>query len=251
MSTAYRFSANTGFLWKDRPFLDRILAAKAAGFDAVEFHDEGQLSDRAALKDVLVRTGLSVRGLNVRMAETSGCAAIPGMEDQARQDILSAIDLAEDIGAKAIHVLSGKTQDPAARDTLLTALEFASSQTDKTLLLEPLCHARAPGYFLRHISQAASLIADAGRPNVKIMFDCFHIQAETGDVAGSYRTYKNLVGHIQIASYPDRSEPEGGELDYHTLLPGFLAEGYEGYFGCEYTPAAGTDAGLGWRDRLA
>jgi hydroxypyruvate isomerase len=36
----YRFSANTGFLWKDRPFLQRIRAAAASGFDAVEFHDE-------------------------------------------------------------------------------------------------------------------------------------------------------------------------------------------------------------------
>ena len=250
MSTTYRFSANTGFLWKDRPFLDRILAAKTAGFEAVEFHDEAQLESRAALKQVLGDTGLSVRGLNVRMAQTSGCAAIPGMEDQARQDILLAIELAEDIDAKAIHVLAGKTQDPAARDTFCKALDFACSQTEKTLLLEPLCFAKAPGYFLRHIADAASLITDVGQANLKIMFDCFHIQAETGDVPGSYQTYKDFVGHIQIASFPDRSEPGSGDLDYGTLLPGFLKEGYEGYFGCEYTPATGTDAGLGWRNRF-
>ena len=31
-----RFSANLGFLWKDRPFLDRIAAARAAGFEQKE-----------------------------------------------------------------------------------------------------------------------------------------------------------------------------------------------------------------------
>ena len=29
--TRFRFSANTGFLWKDKPFLDRIRLAKAHG----------------------------------------------------------------------------------------------------------------------------------------------------------------------------------------------------------------------------
>ncbi len=33
-----RFSANLGFLWVDLPLVDRVRAAKAAGFDAVEFH---------------------------------------------------------------------------------------------------------------------------------------------------------------------------------------------------------------------
>ncbi len=36
------FSANLGFLWTDRPFLERIAAARAAGFSAVEFHDQAQ-----------------------------------------------------------------------------------------------------------------------------------------------------------------------------------------------------------------
>lgn len=42
-------AANTGFLFKDRPFIERIAAAAAAGFDAVEFHDEAQ---RENLDDV-------------------------------------------------------------------------------------------------------------------------------------------------------------------------------------------------------
>ena len=86
-----RFSANTGFLYKDLPFLDRIRAAAAAGFDAVEFHDEAQGADPAALAAALAETGLPVCGLNVRMGETSGCAAIPGAEAQARADIDAAV----------------------------------------------------------------------------------------------------------------------------------------------------------------
>jgi hydroxypyruvate isomerase len=33
-----KFSANLGFLWPDRPLLDRIDAAAKAGFKAIELH---------------------------------------------------------------------------------------------------------------------------------------------------------------------------------------------------------------------
>ena len=33
-----RFSANLGFLWPDRPLLERIDAAGEAGFKAIELH---------------------------------------------------------------------------------------------------------------------------------------------------------------------------------------------------------------------
>ena len=95
--TAFRFSANTGYLWKDLPFLDRIRQAAKYGFDGVEFHDEAQKADRAALKDVLAETGLPVYGLNVRMEETFGCAAIPGMGDQAKRDVDAAVEVATEV----------------------------------------------------------------------------------------------------------------------------------------------------------
>ena len=85
--TGVRFSANTGYLWKELPFLDRIRMAARYGFHGVEFHDEAQKTDRAALKDVLAETGLPVYGLNVRMEETFGSAAIPGAGDQAKRDV--------------------------------------------------------------------------------------------------------------------------------------------------------------------
>ena len=84
--TPYRFSANTGYLWKERPFLDRIRCAAANDFQALEFHDEAQREDRAALKALLAETGLPVIGLNVRLGDTLGCAAIPGAADQAKRD---------------------------------------------------------------------------------------------------------------------------------------------------------------------
>ena len=71
-----------------------------------------------------------------------------------------------------------------------------------------------------------------------------------GDVAAKLRRWlgaaEHDVGHIQIADPPDRTEPDKGEFNHAWLLPLIGELGYEGWVGCEYRPAAGTEAGLGW-----
>jgi hydroxypyruvate isomerase len=241
-----RFSANTGFLWPELPFLDRIRHAAAAGFDAVEFHDEAQRADPAELRAVLDETGLPVCGLNCRMGPTTGCAARPGAE--ARRDIDAAIRMADLTGAAAIHVLSGRTDAPEARSVLIANLRHALTQTDRTLLIEPICRAAMPGYFLHDLDQALAILTEVDHPRLKILFDCFHVETEHGGCLSRFRSAAAHVGHVQIAAVPDRGEPDRGALDYRRLLPEMQALGYAGAFGCEYRPRAGTHAGLGWID---
>lgn len=247
----YCYSANTGFLWKELPFLDRIRAAAKFGFGAVEFHDEAQGVNRNDLKAVLAETGLPVTGLNVRMGDTAGCAAIPGMADQARQDIAAAIEVAEDIGARAIHVLAGKVEGEEAHAAYLDSLRFALGNTDRIILIEPICREKIPGFFLNNVDQAADILAEIDHPRLKIMFDCFHVQTESGSVLQRFQQHVGRIGHVQIASTPDRAEPYPGELDYRVLLPAFRKAGYAGSFGCEYHPHGRTEDGLAWRDLMS
>ena len=250
--TTLRFSANTGFLYPELDFLERLRAAARDGFDALEFHDEGQRTERSALRDTLAECALPVLGLNVAMAPTAGCAAIPDRADEARRDIDAAIALADDIDAGAVHVLAGKTDEPGARDAFLASLEHATGATARTILIEPLCTAKMPDYWLRSLDVALGVIADLGRPNLKVLFDCFHVETEHGDTLARFRDSVPHVGHVQIASVPERAEPEvgagAGALDYAALLPALVEAGYEGAFGCEYTPALSGRESLAWRD---
>ena len=254
--SAPRFSANTGFLYPGLDFLARIRAAARDGFDALEFHDEGQRVERARLREVLDECGLPVLGLNVAMGPSAGCAAIPGREARARADIDAAIELAEDIDAGAIHVLAGRTEAPEARETFLGALEHALAATSRTILIEPLCTAKMPDYWLRSLDEAAAIVAELDRPNLRILFDCFHVETEHGDTLARLREHVAAVGHVQIASVPERAEPRvgargTGSLDYAELLPAFRAAGYAGAFGCEYTPTLDGGASLAWREAFA
>jgi len=244
---SFRFSANLGFLWNDLHLPERIRRAAAAGFDAVEFHDEAQRTDPAALKEALAETGLPVVGLNVFMGETAGRAAIPGEGARAAADIDDAARVADEIGAGAIHVLSGRTDAPEARAAYLASLRHALAATDRTILIEPICRAANPGYYMNSLDLAVSVQDELGDARLKIMFDCFHIEMEHGDVLARFRAVADRVGHVQIASVPDRQEPAPSRIDYSELLPALRAAGYDGAFGCEYRPAGSVEAGLGWR----
>lgn len=248
--TRWRYSANLGFLWKELPLAERIRRAAAAGFDAVEFHDDAQSSDLKALQRSLEEGGLPVIGLNVRMGGTAGLAAVPGAEEQARADIDAAARVAERIGAGAIHVLSGRTQGPEARDCYVAALRHALRSFDGSVLIEPICRAANPGYYMNNLDLAVSVQDEVGNERLRIMFDCFHIAMEHGDVPERFRQVAHRVGHVQIASVPDRAEPAPSRLDYSKLLPIFRSAGYRGPFGCEYLPRSTVEEGLGWRTLL-
>ena len=245
-----KFSANTGFLWKELPFLERIRHAADNDFDALEFHDEAQDANRSALHEVLAETGLPVLGLNCAMRDTAGCAAMAGQEAQARRDIVAAAQTASDIKAQAIHVLSGKAEGRDARTRYLSALDFALENTPLTVLIEPISPSKIPGYFLTNIEQAAGIIRDIANPRLKIMFDCFHVMAESGAVLEPFLAHVDMIGHVQIASFPGRNEPGRCRPDYAQIIPAFQQAGYHGAYGCEYTPSATVEAGLGWRSTL-
>lgn len=249
-----RFSANLGFLWADRPLPDAIRAAHAAGFEAVECHwpyDTPAAEVAAALKE----TGLEMLGLNTLRGRPgeNGLAALPGREAEARDEIDRALSYARAIGCRAVHVMAGFAQGPEAdaafRANLDHACQGAAGQ-GATVLIEPLNHHDAPGYYLQHAEQAARIIAAAGHPNLRLMFDCYHLQIMDGDITRRLRALAPIIGHVQIAAVPDRGPPDHGELDYRHVM-GVLAEiGWDRPVGAEYRSPLPTDETLGWMETL-
>ena len=77
------------------------------------------------------------------------------------------------------------------------------------------------------------------------MFDCYHIQIIEGDVTRRLETLLPLIGHIQIASVPDRGIPDHGELDYRYVLSRIADLGWTQPIGAEYLPGGG-DPDMSW-----
>ena len=223
--------------------------AKRHAFCSLEFHDEPHKENLAGLKNLLSEIELNVNGMNARMGDTFGCAAIPDQSDKARNEIKDAITIAEDLGAKALHILSGVTEcNKTSINTYISNLNFALENSKISILIEPVCEEQLSGYFLRTIDQAAAIIDKIDHPRLKIMFDCYHIYKESGDLVKNFADHADKIGHVQIAAAENRAEPFPGALNYSDILPEFKRLGYQGAFGCEYRPSSSTEGGLAWRD---
>lgn len=249
-----RFAANLGYLYTDRPLLQRIDAAAASGFKAVELQFPYDVPP-AQVKAALDRNNIAVLGLNTLQGEREGefgLAAVPGREKDWQVLFQRALDYITAIGGSAIHCLAGKVppeQRPAAERTFIENLKASAdlaAAKNITLLIEPINPRDRPNYYLNHVEHAADIIAKAGRPNIKIQFDFYHVQIVSGDLVTRLEKHLPVVGHLQCAAVPVRHEPDGGEINYPFIFSEVDRLGFTGWIGCEYRPRGKTEAGLGW-----
>jgi len=261
-----RFAANLSMMYTEHRFLDRFSAAARDGFTAVEFLFPYEFAPEA-LADLLNTNGLIQVLFNAPPGDFNagerGCTALPGREAEFREGFLRAIDYARVLNCPRVHAMAGLVEPGAdrvrMRETYVSNLAWAATQAlaaDVDVLIEPIAARNIPGYFLNLQQEAHNLVAELGKPNLKVQMDLFHCQVAEGDLAVRIREYlgnpkQSRIGHFQIAGVPERYEPSFGEVNYDYIFDLIDELGYEGWIGCEYTPRAGTSEGLDWfRKRL-
>lgn len=254
-----RFAANLSLMFTEVPFLERFAAAAAAGFEGVEFlfpydHAPQEIAGRLAASN-LVNVLFNLPPGDWTAGER-GLASLPGREDEFRSSLARALHYAHVLGTRRLHCMAGVLPEgadrPRHRATYVANLKHAAAAAAEqgiTLLIEPINPRDMPGYFLTTQAEAHALREEIGSPALKVQMDLYHAQIVEGDIANKMRRYLPHIGHIQVAGVPERHEPDTGELNYPYLF-GLLDQlGYDGWVGCEYRPARGTLAGLGWLQR--
>lgn len=248
-----RLAANLGYLFAERPLLERFGAAAACGFAAVELtfpYAETALAVRRELD----RHGLTMLGINTPLgaAGEPGVAAVPGRERDFDALFRQALDYATTIGAASIHCMAG--QLPPGQEAegltvfaanLARAADLAAGR-GVSILIEPINRRDRPGYVLHRPEQAAAVIAALDRADVRLQFDFYHVQIEGGDLTARFAQHQPVIGHIQVAAVPSRREPDEGEVNYPAIFDVIDASGYQGFVACEYKPRGRTEDGLGW-----
>lgn len=250
-----RFAANLGYLFTERPLIERISAAADAGFQAVELQFPYDTS-AAVLRAEIERHGLQLLGTNTARGgdKEFGLGAVPGRERDFAALFQQALDYISAAGGTAIHCLAGHVepeQRPAAERTFIANLERAADAAAAkgiTCLLEPINPRDRPNYFLNRVEHAADIVAKLDRPNVRVQFDFYHAQIVGGDLITRFEKHLPVVGHVQIASVPDRHEPDEGEINYRAVYAAVDRVGYRGWVAAEYRPRGRTEDGLGWAE---
>jgi hydroxypyruvate isomerase len=141
-------------------------------------------------------------------------------------------------------------RETGSRTLIANLKEAVRKAQSLTVLLEPINPRDKPDYFYSRLEDAAAIIDQVEAPNLKLMFDVYHVAIAEGDVTRKLEKYLPLIGHVQIAAVPSRAEPDEGEINYADVLATLQRIGYSGWVGCEYKPRGQTDEGLIWRDRL-
>ncbi|MCB5906533.1 hydroxypyruvate isomerase family protein [Streptomyces pinistramenti] len=255
-----RFAANLKWLFTEVPFEARFDAAAEAGFRAVEIAAPyvlpaakvRRLLDDAGLRAVLINSP----GGSASSPERNGSACIPQLRDTFRAGFDRAWEYADILGSPVIHVMAGIRPDGTDRDTAFAQyVENIAWAADRCkgsglrLVLETINQRDAPGFLLTSQEQAADVIRTIGADHIELLFDIYHCQVGQGDVTTRLTALLPLIGHIQVADPPTRTEPGTGELAWDFLFGQLRRLGYDGWIGCEYRPATTTLDGLHWRRR--
>lgn len=251
-----KFAANLSMMFKEVPFLDRFEAAAKAGFKYVEYlfpyeYPAAELKaklDQYGLKQVLFNTAPG----NVAAGEW-GVSAIPGREEDSHSDIDQALEYAIALGCPNVHVMAGVVPEGADRqkyqETFIQNVRYAADKFKPygiKVLLEALSPQVKPNYLMASQYQTLEIVEQVQRENVFVQLDYFHAQNVDGNLTRLTEKLGNKFAHVQIASVPDRHEPDEGEINYTHIFNKLDEIGYDGWVGCEYNPRGKTEDGLGW-----
>ena len=169
-----------------------------------------------------------------------------------------AIDACAEFGHKNVIAFTGMAEDippdVGAANCVAGFKEVISYAEKKkvTLCLEMLNTRDAshpmkghPGYQGNHTEYCVDIIKRVGSPNMKLLFDIYHVQIMDGDVIRRIRQHRDVIGHVHTAGNPGRGElDDKQEIAYKPIMEALVEIGYTGYVGQEFIPVRDPLAGL-------
>ena len=260
------YLVNCSILFSDRPILERPRAAKAAGFDAVEFwwpFAESIPNEVEVEKFVraVEEAGVSLIGLNFSAGDMPGgdrgLLSWPGRSQELRDSIDVAVSIGERLGVTAFNALYGnritdispELQDELAIDNLVVA-SSAAATIGAVILIESI--SGAPRYPLLSAGDSLAVIGRAekegGVENLGLLADLYHLSVNGEDLDALAGIYGSKISHVQIADAPGRHEPGTGEIELDRYLVELEKVGYTGWVGLEYLASSDREDTFSWLD---
>ena len=103
-----------------------------------------------------------------------------------------------------------------------------------------------PDYIGDNTPYGAAIVAAIDSPNVKLLYDIYHMQIMEGDVIATIGKYKDQIGHYHTGGVPGRNELDATqELNWPAVTEAIIATGYKGHFAHEFIPKRDPMTSLG------
>lgn len=180
-----------------------------------------------------------------KSVEAPGCGLVnPKERDQFLKEMEAAVAAAKQVDSKRLVTLTGNEVAGMSREAMMESsiagLKAVAPLLEKngiTAVVEILnTTVNHPGYFLTKVADGAKMIDAVGSPNVKILFDIYHVQIMEGFLIKNIQNNIQRIGHFHIGDVPGRHQPGTGEINYRNVLKAVYDLGFEGYAALEYGP---------------
>ncbi|MDU0352557.1 TIM barrel protein [Paraglaciecola aquimarina] len=236
------FSCNIEQWFRPMPFLDRIDAAKALGFSAVEIWNPNQA------KRGKTPESIAERAKSLGMRVTSYSPKPPPMADPNNAKkfmawIETVISSGKTLNVRNFNLTGHRVVEGLSMEQMVSnytqMLRLAVPRLEAENMvatIEPYNPFNHKGDFLYGNEPALSICREINSPSVKLNWDFFHMQRTNGNLITHLENGFDQVAYIQFADSQVENQPGTGEVAYGKVFTRLRELGYTGYIGAEFFP---------------
>ncbi|MDB5522306.1 MAG: sugar phosphate isomerase/epimerase [Rhizobium sp.] len=226
------------------PLGDVIERIAAIGYDGIEigaasphaYPDYLNAERRREIRHTLEANGLALASMLPAPGGGPGFnAASPLPEERANtiDQYRKVVDLCADLGGSTVLYVAGwqvfgtsRAQAWAWSREALIQIADAAATRGVTIAIEPTS---ADSNLIDSCDDAMQLMTQVGKPNVKLMFDTYHV-IYRNEVSTDYikRMGKDLH-HVHLADVNRAAPSDNGKADYRAIIKELRKQDFQGY----------------------
>lgn len=135
---------------------------------------------------------------------------------------------------------NGMSDDEGAKNTIagLNRVKRIAEDQGVTICIELLnSKVDHPDYMCDHTAWGARVVEEVNSPNVKLLYDIYHMQIMEGDLIRTIRQNIQWIGHFHTGGVPGRHELDHSqEVQWDGLMRAIADSGFRGYVAHEFVP---------------
>jgi hydroxypyruvate isomerase len=134
----------------------------------------------------------------------------------------------------------GMADEEGARNTVagLNRVKKIAEDHGVTICIELLNSKRDHhDYMCDHTAWGVGVVREVNSPNVKLLYDIYHMQIMEGDLIDTIRRNMQWIGHFHTGGVPGRHELDGTqEVQWDGVMRAIGDAGFRGYVAHEFVP---------------
>jgi hydroxypyruvate isomerase len=134
----------------------------------------------------------------------------------------------------------GMADEEGARNTIigLNRIKKIGEDNGVNICIELLNSKKDhPDYMCDHTAWGVRVVSEVNSPNVKLLYDIYHMQIMEGDLIATIRKNIQWIGHFHTGGVPGRHELNNTqEVQWDGVMRGIADTGFQGYVAHEFVP---------------